>query len=60
MSDLKCTHQPDEAAQHEGEHITDLDAQLAGRGHDDGVSALSPVQVGLLRLQVVDNSSQVG
>lgn len=55
-----CTHQPDEAAQDEGEHITDLDAQLPGRSHDDGVSALSPAQVGLLGLQVVDDGSQVG
>ena len=56
-SDLDSTHQPDETAQHEGEYITDLDAQLAGGGHDDGVSALSPAQVGLLRLQVVDDGS---
>lgn len=54
------TDQPNEAAQDEREDITDLDAQLPGRGHDDGISALSPAQVGLLGLQVMDDSSQVG
>ena len=49
------SYQPNEATQDEGENITDLNAQLPGRGHDDGVSALSPAQVGLLGLQVMDD-----
>ena len=53
------SHQPNEAAQDEGEDITDLDAQLPSRGHDDGITALSPAQVGLLGLQVMDDGCQI-
>ena len=35
-------HQPYKAPQNKGEHITDLNAKLPGRGHYDGIGALSP------------------
>lgn len=57
---LENAHQPYEAPQNEGEHIADLDAKLPGRGHYDGISALSPAQVGLLGLQVMNDGSQIG
>ena len=52
-------YQPNEATQDEGQHITDLDAELPGGGHDDGMGALSPAQVGLLGLQVMDDRRQI-
>jgi hypothetical protein len=53
-------HQPYEAPQNKGKHIADLDAKLPGRGHYDGIGALSPAQVGLLGLQVMNDGSQIG
>lgn len=52
-------HQPNEPPQDESQDITNLDAELPGRGHDDGMGALSPAQVGLLGLQVMYDSRQI-
>lgn len=39
---LSSAYQPYIAPQNKSEHITDLNAKLPGRGHYDGIGALSP------------------
>lgn len=56
VEDKVTQYQPDEASEDERKHIADLDTELPGWGHDDGISALSPAQVGLLGLQVMYDS----
>ena len=53
------THQPDEAAKHESEHVADLEAQLPGGGNDDGIGALCPAQMRLLGLRDIINTTDL-
>ncbi len=50
QADAEDTHQPDEAPQDEVEHVTDLDAQLAGGCDNDSMGALCPADAWLLDL----------
>ncbi len=53
-------HQPDVAPEDEREHVSNLQAELAGGHNDEGVRPLCPAHSRLLGLQIIDDGRQVG